>query len=181
MAICAATKNLAKGPCGSDTPGADAVAYYFNTDDVASFVPGTGSVIEDITFKSGKGFMKVDAHKGSVNGRSFIEGDQATGTSFTQEVTFRAKALDTDTRDFVQELKGPKTGWLIHSKSAGWQLFGYEEGLTAAQLDDSMLAGEEFGELVVMRATELEEKRRIFFDTDENTTLTNILSKVIAS
>ena len=42
-------------------------------------------------------------------------------------------------------------------------------------------SGDGFGEGVTLRASDVNEKRRTFFDTDAGTTLTNITSKIVGS
>lgn len=181
MPACAITQGIGRPPCPGATPGAYDTFYLFNRDDVASYVAGSGSIIEDITFKAGKGYYQVTAKKGSVILRESLVDDDTSGTSYTPEVAFNLADVSNDARDFVQGLNGPEMGVLGQSKTGDWMLFGYTEGLTMKVNDFTTEAGDGFGEAVTLRATNINEKRRTFFDTDATTTATNISSKVVGS
>ena len=181
MASCALTQGIGRPPCPGATPGAFDTFYLFNTDDVSAYVAGTGPAVSDVTFKVGKGFYQVIATKKSVIAKESLVDDDSSGTSYTPEVSFNLADVSQEARDFVNGLNGPEMGVLVQSKTGDWLLFGYTEGLQMKVNDFTTESGDGFGEGVTLRASDVNEKRRTFFDTDAGTTLTNITSKIVGS
>lgn len=180
MPSCALAQGIGRPDCPGATPGAFDTFFLFNINDKSAYVAGVGSQISDITFNAGKGFFQVIATKGSVIAKESLV-DAESGTSYTPEVTFNLADVSTEARDFVNALNGPEMGVLVQSKTGDWFLFGYTEGLTMKVNDFTTEAGTSFGEMVTLRATDVNEKRRIFFDTDADTTLSNITAKIVGS
>lgn len=176
--MCNISDGLGRVACPGETPGAKDTLFLFNRD-AATFVAGTGNLVEDVTFSSGEGFYQVVAKKGSVVVREELQDDNS-GTNYTHEVDFSLADLSPECRDFVQSMNAASLGCIVQTKADRFILLGYNDGVQM-KVNTMSTTADALGEFVTLRETEVNEKTRRFFDTDVTTTRSNITSKIVGS
>lgn len=134
----------------------------------------TPNQYEDVSFAPGNGFFELVVEKDTIEWTN--EYDEAT-KSFTHRLGFRIPDLSITARNFLQNTKGPDMVVIAQMKAGPFQILGKDSGAVLSELKGSSV-GEEVGYTVAFAANNMDELSPHFLDTDTNTTLALLATKI---
>lgn len=180
MSACTLTLGFQGVSCPPETAGGKQFAFLGNLSEIASWTAGASGIYSDVTFDSGKGLYRFEVKKDSMIFRETLQGgDQSLG-SYDQDLEIMIASLGTDARNFVDSLNGPDIVAFVPLKNGKVLILGKDIGCNMVE-NEASSEQDAYGERVVLRATQMPEKRFEFFDTDVDTTIAKLEAKVVAS
>lgn len=152
--------------------------YLASLREVLSWVESaTPNQYEDVTFGAGDGFFELVVEKDTIVWTD--EYDKAT-KSFTHRLGFRIPDLSITARNFLQNTKGPDMVVIAQMKAGPFQILGKDSGAVLSELKGSS-EGEEVGYAVAFAGENMDQLCPHFLDTDTNTTLATLATKITST
>lgn len=180
MANCLITQGFSGLGCPPATPGAKQFLYIANLNEITSWTAGATGIYEDFTMAGGTSVYKVEVSKDTMIGRESLQGGDQNLGSYNQEVEFMLKSMSINARNAVDAWNGPDIVAFVPTKNGEIFIMGKDIGCKMIT-NDASTEQDTFGETVVLQATQMPNKRFHLFDTDVDTTIALLESKVIAS
>lgn len=180
MAACTYTLGYGGVSCPPETPGVKQFAYAANLNEIASWTAGADGIYTSFTMDGGKGLYRFEIKKDSGIMREVLEGGEESLGSYNQDFEFMIASLSADARNFVDSLNGPDGVFFVPSKNGRVFILGKDIGCRMVE-NEATTEQDGYGERVVVRATQMPQKRYELFDTDTDTTIAALEAKVIAS
>lgn len=180
MSNCLITTGFYGLGCPPATPGAKQFMYVANLSEIASWTAGATGIYSNFTMDSGASLYKFEVSKDTLIGRESLQGgDQSLG-SYNQEVEFQLKSMSIDARNAVDLLNGPDLVAFVPTKNGEVLIVGKDIGARMIT-NDASTNQDEFGENVVLQATQMPNKRFHFFSSSVDATIALLESKVTIS
>jgi hypothetical protein len=166
--------------CPPATPGAKQFVYFANLTEIDTWTAGATGIYSNFTMDAGTSLYKFEVSKDTMIYRESLQGGDQDLGSYNQEVEFMLKSMGIAARNAVDGINGPDIVAFVPTKNGEILIMGKDIGGKMIT-NDASTNQDEFGETVIIQATQMPNKRYHLLDTDVDTTIALLESKVIAS
>jgi hypothetical protein len=177
---CLLTSSYDGVDCPKPTPGARRVVYFANLSETTTWTAGATGIYTNFTLASGASLYSFETSKDTLVGSEALVGALEDQGAYDQDVALMLKSMSIGSRNAVNDLNGTDLVAFVPTKQGEVLIIGKDFGCRMIE-NTASTATDAYGETVLLRATQMKEKRFHLDAGGIDATLALLESKIIAS